>query len=284
METTSTITPAGKLSWLRPALGLLIAIAVITAIILSRLPEVFSYLSLIPLMALFWYLERFSRAEMGFVWGRVRTYGLALLQPAFVAGFVALAAWIAGAIHIGSIDWPATVLSITVNVLVTILLAIGTEEGFFRGWLWASLTRAGLSKYWVVALTSLAISAWHLPVVLMMDEFKLPLAQAPIYIFNIVVTGVIMGVLRLVSGSVVVPSISHGVWNGVVYTLFGTGAQVGLLGIQESTIFRPEVGVLGLGLNLVLAVGLWLWYRRAGKMTGASQGLPAGAWAAPGRR
>ena len=249
--------------WVRPALGVLTAIAINTAIIASGLPEALTFLSLFPLLGLFWSVERLSRAEMGFVWGRLRHYGLALLQPVFVLSLVALAAWSAGAIHLQTIDWLATALKVVLVIVATALLAIGTEEGFFRGWLWASLARAGQKTFRLTVWTSLAIAAWHVPVVLLDANFMLPLAQAPIYILNIVITGVIMALLRLISGSVVVPSISHGAWNGLAYELFGTGAQVGLLGIQESAIFRPEVGVLGLVLNLVLAIGLWQWYRRA---------------------
>jgi hypothetical protein len=96
--------------------------------------------------------------------------------------------------------------------------------------------------------------------------------QALKYVINVTITGLIMGVLRLASGSVVVPSISHGIWNGILYPLFGAGTQIGFLGIRDGT-FHPEVGVLGLVLNLVLAIGLWLWYWRADGMRAANRGL-----------
>jgi membrane protease YdiL (CAAX protease family) len=259
-------------SWRQPALGLLAAIAVITAIFASGLPAELGALSLIPLVGLFWYLGRFSRAEMGFVQGRGRYYSFGLLQPAFVFGPVALAAWMAGAIHIQNSDWPKTLFNLATTIPITILLAVITEEGFFRGWLWAALQRAGLSRVWIVILTSLAIAAWHLPVALLSTEFDLSPAQALMYVSNVTITGIIMGVLRLVSGSVVVPSISHGIWNGILYPLFGAGTQIGFLGIQDST-FHPEVGVLGLVLNIVLAIGLWLWYWRADGKRAANQGL-----------
>jgi membrane protease YdiL (CAAX protease family) len=255
--------------WKGAAFGLLAAIAVITAIFASGLPAELGALSLIPLVSLFWYLGRFSRAEMGFVRGRGRYYSLGLLQPAFVFIPVALAAWIAGAIHLQSADWPKTLFNLATTIPITILLAIITEEGFFRGWLWAALQRAGLSRVWIVILTSLAIAAWHLPVALLSTEFDLSSAQAVMYVTNVTITGLIMGVLRLVSGSVFVPSISHGIWNGILYPLFGAGTQIGFLGIQDGT-FHPEVGGLGLLLNLVLAIGLWLWYLRADANRAAS--------------
>lgn len=63
----------------------------------------------------------------------------------------------------------------------------------------------------------------------------------------------IWGLLRLISGSVLVASVSHGVWNGLDYPLFGFGTKVGALGITETAIYGPEVGILGLIVNVVFA-------------------------------
>ena len=71
--------------------------------------------------------------------------------------------------------------------------------------------------------------------------------------------------LRMASASLVAPSICHAVWNGIDYPLFGFGEKVGALGIEQTHIYGPEVGVLGIGLNLVFAIALWLWIRRANR-------------------
>jgi hypothetical protein len=81
---------------------------------------------------------------------------------------------------------------------------------------------------------------------------------------NAAVMGAIWGMLRLLSGSVVVSSLCHGVWNGGAYVFFGFGAKAGALGIQENAFYGPEVGVLGLALNLLFAAALWQWCRRLG--------------------
>ncbi|HKZ73736.1 MAG TPA: CPBP family intramembrane glutamic endopeptidase [Steroidobacteraceae bacterium] len=47
--------------------------------------------------------------------------------------------------------------------------------------------------------------------------FAPPPAQVPVYLVNAAVMGLIWGMLRLISGSVVVASLSHGLWNGVAY-------------------------------------------------------------------
>ena len=65
-----------------------------------------------------------------------------------------------------------------------------------------------------------------------------------------------MALFRWKSGSVIVPSVSHGIWNAVAYAFYGTGVEAGALGIQDTAIYGAEVGIVGLGLNVVLAVVL----------------------------
>jgi hypothetical protein len=72
------------------------------------------------------------------------------------------------------------------------------------------------------------------------------------------------------SGSVIVPAVAHGIWNGVVYVLFNFGDEIGALVIQHTSIFGPEAGLLGLVLNLIYTIGLWLWYRRAESLQAVS--------------
>ena len=138
-----------------------------------------------------------------------------------------------------------------------------TEEGFFRGWLWASLEQAGQKRGWVLVISSLAFSLWHLSWVTLTTDGKLPIGQIPVFMVNVAVIGAIWGLLRWISGSVIVSSLSHGVWNGMTYVLFGFGTHVGALGIKETAIYGPEIGVLGLILNVVFAVVLWRGIARA---------------------
>ena len=71
--------------------------------------------------------------------------------------------------------------------------------------------------------------------------------------------GFIWGLLRSISGSIVVSSVSHGLWNAGAYAFFGYGSTVGALGIKETAIYGPEVGFLGFALNLLFAAALWRW-------------------------
>jgi uncharacterized protein len=247
--------------WIRPLLGVAIAIAITATMDASGL-SIFSALPLLPLMALFWWRERFSRQAMGFTWGRARGYGLALLHPALVLGLAALVAGVAGDIHTSGTNWQKAGINLVAVTLSTILVAIVTEEGFFRGWLWASLQRAGQDERAVLVWSSLAFAAWHVSAVVLPTGFNPPMAQVPVYLVNAALLGLIWGLLRLISGSLVAASVGHGVWNGLAYTFFGFGAEGGALGLQNTAVFGPEVGWVGLLLNLIFVAVLWAWYTR----------------------
>jgi len=47
---------------------------------------------------------------------------------------------------------------------------------------------------------------------------------------NATLIGLSWGLMRLISGSIIVTSVSHGVWNGMAYVLFGFGEKTGALG------------------------------------------------------
>ncbi len=222
----------------------------------------FSALSLIPLTALFWYLQKFTRAEMGLAWGSARGYGLAVAYPLVVLGLTALIAWAAGAVDTSETDWNKTLINIGLMSTIGILLGLITEEGFFRGWLWAALKRAGQSDMQVLLWTSVAFTAWHVSAIALDTGFDVPAAEIPVYLVNATLLGLIWGMLRLLSGSIVVASVSHALWNGLDYPLFGFGEKVGALGIEQTHIFGPEVGLVGIVLNLLFAAMLYRMIKR----------------------
>jgi membrane protease YdiL (CAAX protease family) len=219
----------------------------------------FSALPLLPLMCFLWYLDKHSLRDMGVAWGRPRDYGLAILYPALVLGAVAGISAASGVLDPSQVDWGEAWRKVAVLSGATVLVALITEEGFFRGWLFASLRRAGVRANATLAVSSLAFSLWHLSVVTLNTGFDLPAAQIPVFMLNVAVMGLIWGLLRSSSGSILVSSISHGLWNGGAYVLFGYGTTLGALGIHETAVYGPEVGFLGLGLNLLFAAALWRW-------------------------
>ena len=108
----------------------------------------------------------------------------------------------------------------------------------------------------------MAFALWHISAVTLNTGFNPPVAQIPVYLVNAAVIGAIWGVLRWMSGSVVVTSVSHGLWNGGAYALFGFGSKTGALGVRDTAIFGPEVGILGLVFNLMFVAALWFFAQR----------------------
>jgi len=252
------------IKYLRPLIGVCAAIA-ITATMDATGHSAWSALSLFPLLVAFWFWERDSKSSVGFVWGSRRGYVLAVLYPVLVIGALALICALAGEIDTRHTHWNKALLNFALMTVATILVAILTEEGFFRGWLWASLSRARLGPISVLILTSLAFSLWHVSFAVLdrgLGPAPAP-AQIPTFLLNAAVIGAIWGLLRWISGSVVVSSVSHGIWNGLAYVLFGLGTRAGALGVANAAIFAPESGVLGLVLNIGFATVLLLWWRGA---------------------
>ena len=245
--------------WMRPLTGTLLAIGITTAMDATGLSN-FSALPLCPLMFLFWYAEGFSRREIGFVTGRLSHHGLALLYPIVVMGLLGGIAALARVVNTASTNWGKAGVNLALVTISTMLVAILTEEGFFRGWLWASLRRAGRRDVGTLVLSSLAFSLWHVSAVSLNTGFELPPARIPLFLINAAVMGFMWGLLRLASGSILVASVSHGLWNGMAYVLFGYGTKVGALGITETATYGPEVGVLGLVVNLAAAATAWRWW------------------------
>ena len=256
----SSVRGVQSLTW--PIIGVVCAITVTTSMDATGLSN-FSALALLPLLFLFWWLSHLSRTEVGFKVGRPNDYGMAVLFPVAVMGAIALIAWPAGAVDLTKTNWSKTAANLALVTISTFLVAIVTEEGFFRGWLWGSLEKAGMNKVRVLIWSSIAFALWHISAVTLDPDFKPPTPQIPVYLCNAAVVGAVWGLLRAQSGSIIVTSLSHGLWNGMAYVLFGFGSHAGSLGIRNTAVFGPENGLLGLGLNLLFACLLWrLWQKR----------------------
>jgi len=243
-----------------PIIGVLLAIGITTTMDLTGL-AMFSALPLLPLLGLFWYLQRFGRVEMGFVWGRPWHYGLAILYPLVVLGLAVLIALVSGATNAAEINWQNLGKNLLLMSLMGPIVLVLTEEGFFRGWLRASLSRAGHRQAATLVWSSLAFAAWHWTWAVLEDGLGLRGAQIGVYLSNAAMMGAVWGMLRLISGSIVVASVSHAVWNAIAYTLFGAGPITGALGIDQKFVFGAEVGLIGLALNVAFGVVLWKWWQ-----------------------
>ncbi len=239
-------------------LGVVLAMGITTILDISGYAMV-SALSLCPLFLLFWWWQGFSRSEIGFRWGRGKDHRLAAAYPLLVMTPLVLLAFAFGAVDFSGTNWNHFMINLFVGGLSTVIVAVVTEEGFFRGWLWAGLSRVGSSPKKVLVITSLVFAAWHIPAISLDTGFDLPAPYIPIYLVNATLMGLAWGLVRQASDSIVVASVCHGIWNGMAYSLFGFGGKPGALGIETWWIFSPENGVLGIVLNLAFVA--WLWRR-----------------------
>lgn len=246
-----------KTSWLAAIVSTALAIGITGSMVASGQSGLNTVLPLFPLLLIFWVLYRYPRRAVGFSLGNSKGYVLAVLFPVLVIGTLSILAFASGSVDLSKTVWPTVLQELAVIATLTFVIAIVTEEGFFRGWLWAALKDAGLSKTKIILFTSIAFSLWHTPEVTIGPEFALPTAQIPVLLVNAVVIGAIWGILRDLSGSVIVTSLCHGIWNAGAYVLFGDGLKAGALGIKNTAILGPEHGLLGLGLNVLVLIFLW---------------------------
>jgi membrane protease YdiL (CAAX protease family) len=251
-------------------LGAAVALAVTATMDATGL-TMFSALPLIPLTVVFWVIQKMSRREMGLAWGTREGYGLALLYPVVVPGVLAGLAFAFGDVDTSATEWSPVLLQLALASSVGVLGTLLTEEGFFRGWLPAAFARAGHSPRRRLLVSTGVFTLWHFSAVALTEEFGLPPAQWPVYLANVFLIGWSWALMRHRSGSVIVPSVSHAVWNALVYGLFGMGAHQGALGMQKTHLFAPEVGLLGIVANAAFAV--WLT-RRVAPPTSAAARTP----------
>ena len=248
-----------RLAW--PVVGSLAVLVLSPALELATGQEVFSTLSVLFLLVILWPLTRLSRKEMGLRWGSGEAYLVAFGSPIAVAALLVGAALLAGQVAVTD---PASKIGrrFLLVFIATLIGALITEEGFFRGWLWGSLERAGLRSWQVLVWTSTVFCLWHIHAAVMEPSFKLPAAMVPVYLANVLLLGLNWGLLRAASGSVVVPTCSHGIWNAFAYVLFGYGTKSTALGISAINLLDPERGLAGLVLNTVALVFLWRRWRK----------------------
>ncbi|MEE8294922.1 MAG: type II CAAX endopeptidase family protein [Sphingomonadales bacterium] len=247
-----------------PLLAVAVAIA-ITATMDFTGYWMYSALPLIALTLIFWLIQRQSRTEIGLTLGKPKHYAMALSYPAVVLSLAAAAAYFSGDFSLSETGWDIHFWNIAIGSSLGVLMVILTEEGFFRGWLWGAFKQAKLSEIKILIITSLLFTAWHVPAVTSGTDYGLPWAQVPVYLVNALLMGLIWGLMRLISGSVIVSSVCHAVWNAFAYGLFGFGTKVGALGIENTALFGPEVGYLGLALN----GAFFFWLFTKAKKSGA---------------
>jgi len=233
---------------------IMLAITAILPVILNV--EKLQSLVIFPIILILVHLTKLSFKELGLTSGTLKDYGTAVLYPLSIAVPIIILAYLTG--NLGTISYNAEVPgNVALLFFTTLILAVATEEGFFRGWMFGILEREKVNPQLIILLTAVAFSLWHAPLFFLDPGFASNMGMIPLYLGGGVIAGMIFGLLRYQSGSIIVPSFSHALWNTTTYTLFGVGSGIGLLGIQMTNVFDMERGILGMVFSIILLSALW---------------------------
>lgn len=164
------------------------------------------FVPLIVLALVLGYLDHRSVVRLGEARGRWALIGLAMGTGGFLVtiGY----AWLNGGVVAG-VEVPAGIGMIMVGLLL-IMLQVATEEVLFRGWLQPALTeRIGVNLG--IALGAVLFATFHLTAGV----------RAPLSLVNLVLGGVLFGLLAQRSGGLIAPIAAHFAWNSIEDLGFG---------------------------------------------------------------
>jgi len=147
------------------------------------------------------------------------------------------------------------ILSVLLQTLQNGVVAIVTEELVFRGLVQRQLAQS-ISPAAAILIASATFGVWHAP--LGGVSLGLNRRQVVLYGLGTGLAGAVFGTFFHASQSLLVAGFTHGLWNGIVYPVWGLGdAFPSLLASEGETLTHPEYGVVGV-VALALAVVLLL--------------------------
>ena len=126
-----------------------------------------------------------------------------------IIGCVALGAWAAQLIDLKDYSSSTVFRRLTLNFLVTFVLALVTEEGFFEARYGEAASGRDFLRQKPSSGPVLLSALWHLAVPIIDPDFAQYLSKVPQYVIGSTVFGVAMGLPRLRSGSIIVASLCH---------------------------------------------------------------------------
>jgi len=228
------------------------------------------------------FVERQGFADAGLRWGKGRYYLAAWLLPvAFGLAAMGLAVWLRQAefdpymtelmvrikLQYGSMELPRFELmriyfiigSLTPVVIINTIPCFGEEFGW-RGYLLMRLLPLGRAR--AMVLTGAIWGIWHAPIILQGHNYpQHPVLGVPLMIAFCILLGVVLGWLRLASGSVFPAAVGHASVNGP-----GSTALAFLRSRNDLT--AGLTGVLGQAVLLAAVLVLW----RSGVLRDQSNG------------
>jgi len=222
--------------------------------------------ALLPVVGLLWIITPVNCRSLGFNFGNRQHYAIALFYPLSVMGVMVLLIGIFESIQVEDFQAGSFAAQFAFNFIAGIIIGLVTEEVFFRGALWALLKKKGFGPSHLILITAGIFSLWHLAVIFSAPEFgsEFPVISIFLYLSNILLIGMIWGLLRFVSRSILVTSVSHAFWNALAYGFFGFGTGYGILIKSSNQFFDPERGIVGVSLNTVFFIFFCRWAAKKG--------------------
>jgi membrane protease YdiL (CAAX protease family) len=165
---------------------------------------------------------------MDFIFGFVHEITLSRMENPFIR--------VEADVNIGTL-----IIIIALTAFLTFVAALITEELGFRGYLINRLAHLGLYK--ALLISSVLFSLWHIPPSLIL--LGSGIGSSAVYVVNLFLLGILLGYLFIESKSILAPSLFHGVWNALEYSLFGYGNIKGVFLGTDRILFDPEEGLMG---------------------------------------
>ena len=254
----------------------LVCLVFITLGALTKNPNLAQFFVLpIGIMALLFqkFIHKERIRDMGFRKCPWRKIGQSLILPVIIIFLIFLADFIFGFIDqvtLSKMENPfikveahvnvwTLILIIAITVILTFVATLITEELGFRGYIINRLIHLGPFK--ALLLSSVLFGLWHIPPSLIL--LGSGVGRCALYVFNIFLLGILLGYLFLASKSLLAPSLFHGVWNALEYTLFGYSNIQGVFLGADRILFDPEEGLIGTVVLLAFSF-LALWKIRKG--------------------
>ncbi|MBU1055142.1 MAG: CPBP family intramembrane metalloprotease [Proteobacteria bacterium] len=194
-------------------------------------------------------------SKMGFIVGGHSYYLEAILMVSVVLGLTLAIGWMSGGLKLGkemtSTDWLKLAVNIPISAIILGTIATFTEELFFRGVVQKELYET-YSPFYAIVFASFIFGLWHLPFGIF---YKLKGWEILLYVIGTSLVGLIFGGLYYKSKSLLVAGLAHGMWNAIVYALYGLGNELpGLLAGKNETVTHPEYGIIGVVVLLLVIV------------------------------
>ncbi len=279
MASTSYATPADRATAARRGLAIYFAVLIpgsglVEWLILGKGQSIGSYPWLVLILMYMPTLssvvarivQREGIADVSFRIGGRETGRAALtaLAMPLVVGFAAYgAAWALGLVgyqtpmqsrfhFVPAGFWPYIGITLVLVTPIAMVSAAGEEIGW-RGYMLTRLIDAGVPRPLVVS--GLIWATWHFPLILsgQYASSPYPILSAAIFMADVVGIALVIGIVRLRSGSVWPAVLLHGAWNAIIQGPFdrSTTGSHAWLWVGESGLFVAAVS-LAFGVAVVL--------------------------------